>query len=1186
MAFFSQAAYSSLYIGPKTDGDVGYVAFIPARGVSGPSGGIELDTALTDQSLGGSFLFSPVPLDLGGDAATQQVFVGKLWDTLAGLPASRGILWIADPQAVLDATGRLTLPFLGLSPQGNSVASGLSAPITQTLRLAIDSGMSVSLVGQSLVLDGAALQVGISFTGASAPNAIKPLAGSLPFSGVSRGGVGFSPFIQRLSLLQSWNWGFQFLYPQSSSPEGMISEWLPLAYGNGTTGVDMIGFDASIDPADPVNTVNANKSILLFTAINQDGKPTTLASFYRTVTGDAVTLWPVGSSKATGGLQAAGLVFTLGQRLSVDQEAFQVTPQGDFVLDAPVGADGVTAALIGGLQGTEFLSFVPGQTTDAGARLRFSSNQGAYTPQFPPPTSSPVGPPTDPNAPLLNTTYTTSWATLLPPTGGGSVVYVAQPKGSALFGQDPIIAPSYGSLFGSMDPGNTLPAAGTSPFPIVPYAGATAGDGTLSLSASQMESFETLVVGPTRRAIIGKAGSTMTASAKAAVRGELPKGDSSFNTTTPSGVIATVACQGGNCRWSRILLGQTVTPAATTMAFNEPTTELQQAFQTNQLFLVVANSQNLVDSQAGSFANSLNIENWLLQANVGASEGYDDYTNVMIVKGIKGPLYDPQGNPDDNLVANPSKWTQRDTFAAPTFAGSTDAPDTSQLTILSKWLQDYFVAALAQAGNVYFQKFNAIAKDPNWTGILTLRARIADVPTDLAGIMAGISDPTRFYAHHFAIEISQVKNDATTGIGIDQQSSVFGLIYYVDPSYDESKPTQPVAPTAGQTYDYRVLTLKVLFQNTAISNFSSYTQLTLNKLFAASVDHMGAGGNGYNSIILNGTYQNNQGKPIYNMSSSEDWTFYFNSPVLNKVEITSAQMITVDPGSATTDAVIWFGMTGFIDFLELQKPGADGAPGTPFDLFSFGNSLGQDYLRQGLSFSNLGLRMSYPTATPANRTMVFDTSQMRFDMQTSTPRTYSLYKLFALTFEGLISGDVAKTPTDMGYLDLITDLRLAGVADSPWYGIKYRLDMGTPGQLAGDVGLTSTLLTSWAPGGGDAGGTGSLPATINLALPGTGGGAKLISLQTVLSLSIGMLRLTYDTTKNSFLLMMTEIALKFLGILKLPPSGSTSFFLFGNPNAGGKPSGLGWYAMYNNEPKTQPKAITTAATPPSIASEE
>ncbi|MBP1649846.1 MAG: hypothetical protein H6Q26_3 [Bacteroidetes bacterium] len=86
-----------------------------------------------------------------------------------------------------------------------------------------------------------------------------------------------------------------------------------------------------------------------------------------------------------------------------------------------------------------------------------------------------------------------------------------------------------------------------------------------------------------------------------------------------------------------------------------------------------------------------------------------------------------------------------------------------------------------------------------------------------------------------------------------------------------------------------------------------------------------------------------------------------------------------------------------------------------------------------------------------------------------------------------------------------------------------------------------------------------------MSLPGTGGGAKLISLQNVMKLSIGQIRLTYDTSQHSFLLMFTEVALKFLGMLKVPPNGSTLFYLFGNPDSGGKASGLGWYAMYKKQ---------------------
>lgn len=1167
MAFFAQAAFASLYLGPKTDDDSGYVAFLLAEGVPPPGDSIELAAALADQSLSGSFLFSPVPLDFGGNQTAQQTFCQAIWEWLrANFP--RGIFWIAHPEAVAAAVSvsRFNPPFLGLSAQGNSVIAGLVAPIVApSLVLEVVNGVAIALVETTLEFAGT--QSGnIRFNGAAKPAAEPALSGILPFRGPKRAAICFSTFIRRQSLNDAWRWGFQTAASKPEAPGGMVSQLMPFAGIAGSTGNDALGFDVTIDPCDPTNVSGAVKSILLFTGNNRDEARTALASCFRTITGDVVTLYPIGSANVPSGFEPGGLVFSVGQKDANDQDSFQVSPQGDFTIDAPLGADHETAQLLPGLSGIELFSLKPGSEPENASRFRFTSRQPAFAPTYPPKPYSPVAKPVDPDAPLLDNTLMTSWATLLPlPLPGSHIAYAAQPEGSALFGDDPIIAPSYKALLGPKDPGSLLPDDGTPPFPIFPYANAvTQGPA----GADALKKFETLVIAPTRRAIIGKAAGAGVASVRAvSARGVAAAADASFNATTPSGLIATVTTEARETRWSKILLGQTVTPATTEMAFNEPTPALQQAFNTNQLFLVVANKDVLVNATKGSFANRLNIENWLLEANIGTSPGYDDYSNVMIVKNISGPLYDPDGPADANLVANPTLWTQRDTFASPSVDGN--PPDPSQINPLSSWLQSYFATAARQKGNAYFSKFNAIAKSPDWTGILTLRARIADVPTDLAGIMAGIAYPTQFYAHHFAISISQVKKDGGS-IGIDQQSSVFGLIYYVDPGYDEAKPDQPVAPTAGQPYDFRVLTLKVLFENTAVTNFSSFTQITLNNLFGASIDHMGPGGNGYNSIIMAGTYQNNEGKPVYNMSTDNDWTFYFNSPVLNKVEITGAQMNTLSAGSPTSDAAIWFAFGGFMDFFELRTPPVEGVS-TPFDLFSFGNNYGQDYRRKGLSFGNLGLLMTYPVATPANRAMTFDASKMRFDMQTSTPRRDSLYSQFALTFEGLIGGDAGNGPRQLGYLDLVTDLRLTGVADSIWYGLRYRLDMGSPGQLAGNVGMVSTLLTAWTP----ASGTGdAIPASANLSLPGAGAGAKLISLQTVLSLSVGTLRLTFDARSNAFLLMMTEIALKFLGLLKIPPNGATSFYLFGNPAAQGGPSGLGWYAIYNNMP-APPKTLSS-----------
>jgi hypothetical protein len=945
---------------------------------------------------------------------------------------------------------------------------------------------------------------------------------------------------------------------------------------------------------DPLLPLDENRTYLKFTGQSFILKPNKagefppyffepgsikLVSYYRTVYGATISLYPVADS--------AKLVI---ERIPGENK-YALTPVGDFeigVEDAPT-AD--IADLMCGLEGTEYISFHPRTDRQPGDRLRFIARQPAHASNYPFRDASPVGPPVDVQAKLLDATYTTSWATVVPaPETAGQIPYVAQPKGASLYGLDEDINQHFPSLYGSKDPSVVL--TGDEFFPLVPTAGTTIpsvklGAKSVPFTAEQTEDFERQVIGPTRRTAIGKSRQTIH-SKKACLQGQSVEGVASYNATTPSGLIATIA---GNT-WTKVLLGQNLHGAdggIRQMSFCQPGDALLQALQTNQLFLVVANRDNLGHLAATvnadcegtpTFLNSMNIEDWILTADVGQtatddpqSNKYGDYYNVMIIKGRKGKLYDPKDSLKDDptgvtnsLVANPAMWTQRDTFASPATAGH-PTPDAGQQVILSQWLKTYFRDAHEQPDTVSFQKFNTIAQDENWTGILILRMKIASLPDNLAGVAAGVTSPNQFNAHHFAIEISQVKNETGQQPDLKETSSMFGLIYYVDPAFTppaKGKIAVPVPPTAGALYDFRLLSLKVLFENSAVKDFQSYAQITLNSFFGMSVTKMGDGGNPYNTIVLAGSYQTNNGKPIYSLGSTSHNTFYFGSDIIQKIQIDLGQMSTRNSGTKTAPPTVisWFGLSGFIDF-EVVSQGEEGTDKILFDVFSFGNEPHQDELRKGLRFSNLGLMMSYPKDEPERRELNFDSSEIRFDLATSTPRSGSLFLDFALELQGMTGGTSETTPAKGGYLQVITDARLTGVDGGPWFGLRYRLNMGSPGELAGKVSLTSYLLTAWAP---DSNAGGPYKALVGIELPGTGGGAKLISLQTVLKLSIGQLRLTRVPTaggdKRAFLLMFTDIALRILGILKVPPSGSTLFYLFGNPEDAGKPSGLGWYARY------------------------
>ncbi|PKE29435.1 hypothetical protein CWS43_15365 [Rahnella sp. AA] len=1198
MAFFTQSASPSLYLASTDSGNVGAVAFVTGAGVVSAEKGIELADALTNIDLAGNFVFSPSLLNFGDDAQVQAAFVKAVQNQVAQQPSPRGILWLPDPDPAVVAAEN-ALIFLGLAYDGSSVTSGLAnANILPNLSLFIQNGMTISLSGNTFTLSNGA----VNFAGAAAPQMVSALTAVLAFDGVTRGCVGFDTRIQRLSLYNTWKWGFHFIFPHDGAFDGLISEWLPL--GSADDGpTDMLGFQVSADPADPLNTLqtinnqNPNRSSLLFTGLNDDQSVTKIASFYRTVSGDVVTLIPVGLAPDEG-LQTGGLVFAAGHRIAEGVVDFHVAPYGDFLVSAKAGPNGVTTELLCGLSGNEFISVVPGSTSADASRIRFVSQQGAYAADFPPPVASPTGAPRDGDS-LLTGGYVTSWMTVLPPANKQNS-YAAQPDGAALFGYDSYVWKNNAQMLGHVDPGYVLPDAGTTAFPMVPYAGFQPQDGKNGFDQTQSRNFEALIIGATRRQLIGSVSNRQVLSARCHtqdMRAASAANDAAaVNFTTPSGMIATL--DNTLASWQKILLGQIVTPVSSEMNFTRPAPELQQAFQTNQLMMVAANSTNFCQPD-GTFSNRLNIGGWSIEADVGTSLDYGDYSNIMIIKGIDGPLYDPDGDPTHNLIASPSKWTQAAQFSAPTMTRD-GTPDPGQIVNLSQWLQDYFIDALSPGGEGFFDDFNALAKDPNWKGILILRAKIAEPPQDLAGITAGIRNPDRFYAHHLAIQISQIKSDPQGGgINIDRQSSVYGLIYYIDNDYDTASEGSPVQPAYGVDYDFITLTLKVLFENTAVKTFSSYTQLTLNNIFGSAVTAMGENGNNYNSIIMQGTFQNNNGQPTYGMKTLANYSFLFNNNVLSDVETLSAEMNTIRTDSVSS--VVRFGLSGFMGFRLLSGTDVNGEEEN-IDLFSFGSPEGDFLSHTGLNYTGLGLNMAFTAADPVgSRALTFDSSQISFNMAVSTPRAGSLYQALSMELDGLTSSDSADvTPASLGYLDVVTNVQMNGVS-AQWNALKFKLNLGTAGELAGKVGLNAYLLLAWSADSFD-----GYQALTGIKMPGSTHGAPLISLQSVLSMSYGTIQLLYTdkpgtvlhptslqpvswrsdyaleddeapaaSTGKQFMLVLNEIAIKFLGMLKIPPSGSTAFYLFGDADgtAGNSDTGLAWYAAYNNTPPEGKNAL-------------
>lgn len=1206
MSFFQPTPNPQLFVAPASDADPGFVAVLLPEGVTPGGGpgrgrgrgnrrssaggeGISLDDALSDKKLDASFVFSASTPDLG-DAKRAAAFVTMIREqVLAPLSAKRAFIWLSevDPQNFTRADAHV----LGLAKPGSQTRDpDVELPFTADFRVHLHQGLKTSLAGTVLEFSTDEDDK-LYLVGDRAPESTVLHRARLPFTGQNRGCLQLDTFLTRTSVADRLAWGLQILVPGTASGDAVapaVAGWLPFARSDAPADQveAKIGFTLSLDPTDPANAILPMRSFLGFSGANEDQAETRLTSNYRCRSGSTVELIPVGAEAAAGDaeLRPARLVLNEASTPADEPAAlpdFHFAPAGDYVMAlATPTAEPADEELLCGLSGSETVSFQPRDTKagQAGDRLRFVSRRPAYVSAWPFETADPLAAPVDPHAAALDADYLSSWAILRRDPAlvetHGAPRYVSQPAGSNLFGRDALIyehsgdGPDQRALLGFSAVGYALPQKVDELYvPLYPYAGFEAGAGARSMDADTLAKLERRVLAPQRRAAIAACDPTpvddsgeQPAAAGTNMLGMLGAGVSPEpgpRLTTPAGLLAEQRSK-GDPRWASLLLGKN----QRRLEFINASSELQAAFLTSDLFLVAANPYPLEDAQAqpaAEFHSAIDIDTWTFQAAVGHNAAWGDYRNVMLVKGRRGKLVD--------MVGNPAIWTERQRFAAPSLPkpdGSLGPADPGQLTMLSRWLQDYFAAAEEQT-SPYFDRFKRVLHDENWTGILFLRVDIAELPDDLAGITAGL-DRDRFFLHHLGVEISPI---AGTRLELDEPSSMFGLIYYTDPAFNPKAPEQAVPSSSASPYDFRVLTLQLLFENTSVRDFYSVAQLTLGELFGATPTHMGAGGNPYNALMLRGSYQNQGGKPSYRLASVGTNDFFMPGAPLNKVEVSAAAMSTRDPGSPAegggTQVVSWYGMDGFLDF---SIPDDSHDPPRPVDLWSFGApAANPDRRRQGLRYSGLGLRQVLITRDNGDKEVRFSfvADELHFDLATSTPRLGSLFSSFALELRGLVQGTVDKGPS--AYLPVISDVPSAGVDGQPWYGLRFRLDLGTPGALAGKVGLNAELILAWAPTPLGEKAPSRDPIFVGIQLPGTNGDAKLFSLQNILKLSIGDIVLSYDHERKAFVMLMTEIALKVFGLLDIPPGGSTAFYLFGDPKAGGDPSGLAWYAVYAKPPE-------------------
>ena len=1177
---FEQVGTSSVYETRVAD-SVGWAGYLLSPDKALPAA-IDFEASLASHE--GHYLFSTTrPAGLDADparfAATALAHIGKA-------TRNRAVLWLAsaDPPVFGDfrqyglpflllsntyqATGDLNLPF-GTNATFYILAQTRLAIVDGTLQFSASALSPPPFVGFK-DKDGRSLGVEL------APSDSRIYA-FVPFCGPNTGSVTFDGVLDTAQAFVAQGLGQGFRYTVGEGRSGTVKaiRYAALSVADLPKTLPIAG---AFDLADPANRVLSSDHIeqgYLRSGLAFKGAPA-LVSEYRTTGGGAVVLTPVGSAgtdtapaPGAGGF-AWSTAAARGAAASTGEAYLGLA--GHYGLSVANKPAGEAERLLCGLFGSESLGFRtydPVLPAAANDRLNSIPSRLGCAPVFPFGTADLNHPDSGAVVSRLTDDYQTPWSTIV--SGAGAIDYSAEPEGSALYGvlaSDP--APNAGkvAVLGSSPPHMPLAQGADKTIPLVPYgAAAQAGvDGALLVQ------FESQIIAATRKALISTYGAeTWAARARAThafASAEATQAET-VDGTTPQGFI--VQRDPATGAYLNVTMAQSVNgDGDLPFALSLPTQAMQDALQTNQLFLVGVNPDPFKDPAKGAaFRNVVSIAGWTMAARVGAGASATAYRNVLIMKFCSGSLRD--------RVTNPNRWTAADAFSL--LPGTPPETRALSYTGLSQWLQDYIDEAIARAkgpSSAFYANFARIACDPDWNGVIVLAADLSaqDLPPEIAGLAAGL-DFTRFAAHHFGFTVSRVAVDKATGriAMAEGNSSLFGLIDYADARYASNLangvgPDVPVPVPMDGAFDFAVLRLQSLFEHARLARFESRIQLSVGSLFGAPVVKLYNGGRAqpFPGIVLAGSHVEQGGRSSYVFEQNEPGVLITRSNVLPAVAFNRVQFNTLGTRDGGDIVVSGFQVWGAFDFAALES-----ATGETLDLLSFGSPAGtpEAALGDGLAFSGLAIGMSYPKATPSAKSFAVDTGKLAWDLNASASRGESLFRGFALELKSFVSASGDQKPSDLGFLAVTSQLNLAELA-GPWFGVVYDITLGGPGALASGMDFQSQLLVAWSPA---TTGTDSQRAIfIGMSLPGAAPGASLFSIQGVIKVAVGgisILRqpvptapgrsLADDGQRSFFCLRIDDIGIKIFGIAKLPPSANIQFFLFGDPDNSGS---LGWYAAY------------------------
>ncbi|MFY0600604.1 MAG: hypothetical protein JXR03_13110 [Cyclobacteriaceae bacterium] len=939
-------------------------------------------------------------------------------------------------------------------------------------------------------------------------------------------------------------------------------------YLKSKTSKDDVSFHLSLDPSQPLNP---ERTAIHFTEAK------TLGSYLTLNTGKAIELKT--TPELSGLAFAKKFIWKKNGEVYEQFGAVYLTPNGAYKLHSPTLGDEDEGMLLCGLSGTELISFENGDV------LAFHPQQPGFAPKFPilkeEKSSGTLS--------LLDETYTSTWVTITKGSESERTnYYVSQAEDT------PVFVPNRQKE--SLLDVNHIPSTPLLrnekefSFPLIPSAlvkpESRSYGRRVYLTKEELIEFEQQIIQPTRKiqiesirkeieledslkameeeaahatTTIDESGSS-NSETETEAEGETepqPQEKNQLLTTTPQGFLVDIDETSRNKNWSSLVLANNAKPETAgslneevdVLEFKNLIPELQSAFQTNELFLVITNPElGFHDYFRTQFDNKINISGWpflidLLGDNT-QSNTDTPFKNILIFKFCTKSIVE--------RIEDKSLWTSPEQFN-----------DVSKIGQLQQWIKGYIQESRDEVADGAIDKSEATqdeglnkfvqaVEDPNWNGMLALKVNLelADLPDAIKSILAGI-DLNRFSAHHFGVEVNkfEVKDKK---LEKNVKSSLFGLISYYDEVFKKVKDgdlelPDPL-PEIDNDFDFRVLNLQALFRNSALVDFNSKIQLSVKQFFNDPIvkeSYISSEATQRYSVVLKGQYEQQNGRPAYNFYQDGETELSLDSSAVASVKISNIGFTLVDQDVTDDKLTTRFSLLGALKF---HKKG-------DFDLFTYDQ----------LMFSGMILDLNFNLNPPRTKefilkpeTTIFPGKNSKSGQSGNNQREGGFARHFPMQLLSIVSAkSMNGSPDQSEYLSIDSPVSTKPISGD-WYGLKYKINLGSLGSLTEKAGFEANLLVAWSPGSTTNSGQ------IFMKLPFTGGsGSKGFSIQGVLKMAVGAVKFEKKEGTGEYALLLTNLGVKLLG-LKLPPSGNTILYLFGDPDVSDQSgsSSLGWFGAY------------------------